>query len=626
MRAPGRLLHTAALFAAFAAAPAALASERILSFESLVTVEKSGTLTVTETITVLAEGKKIKRGIYRDFPTRYRDRAGNNYTVGFELLSVTRDGLPEPHHIGDLDNGVRVYVGESNAFLQPGKYAYTLTYRSNRQIGFFDTHDELYWNATGNDWPFSIDQATVRVKLPATVPVSLIEFRAYTGPPGSSANAYTAQLTGEDMVRFATTAALAPGEGITVVVGWPKYHVDAPSRAERLGFFLRDQLALVIGAGGLALLLLYYLASWHFVGRDPKQGVIIPRFAPPDGLSPAAVRYILKMRFDNRVFAVALISMAVKGRIRIRQPDNDETIIERDDSGSSDILSFGEKTLYKALLSLTGAVRLNNTNHKAISSARKKLKSRLSDEYHATYFFQNLKWLIPGLTISVIMLVGIAVAEPEQLLLSGMPMIFLSVFLLQAGRLWKQGRRLIAGVVFLVSGFVVTAQFGFSFIGEINLAFALVVILLFSINTFFYFLLKAPTRLGRKTMDEIEGFRKYLGTAEADRLNMLTPPEQTPELYEKYLPYALALDVEQEWSKNFSEVLARAAQSGDSAYQPRWYHGSSWDAHDPANFGNSLGSSLSSTVASAASPPGSSSGFSGGSSGGGGGGGGGGGW
>ena len=626
MRAPGRLLRTAVFLAAFAATPAALASERILSFESLVTVEKSGTLTVTETITVLAEGKKIKRGIYRDFPTRYRDRAGNNYTVGFELLSVTRDGLPEPHHIGDLDNGVRVYIGESNTFLQPGKYAYTLTYRSNRQIGFFDTHDELYWNATPHDWSFPIDRATVLVKLPATVPVSLIEFRAYTGPPGSSTSAYSAQLTGEGMVRFATTAALAPGEGITVVVGWPKYHVDAPSRAERLGFFLRDQLALVIGAGGLALLLLYYLASWHFVGRDPKQGVIIPRFAPPDGLSPAAVRYILKMRFDNRVFAVALISMAVKGRIRIRQPDNDETIIERDDSGSSDILSFGEKTLYKALLSLTGAVRLNNTNHKAISSARKKLKSRLSDEYHATYFFQNLKWLIPGLTISVIMLVGIAVAEPEQLLLSGMPMIFLSVFLLQAGRLWKQGRRLIAGVVFLVSGFVVTAQFGFSFIGEINLAFALVVILLFSINTFFYFLLKAPTRLGRKTMDEIEGFRKYLGTAEADRLNMLTPPEQTPELYEKYLPYALALDVEQEWSKNFSEVLARAAQSGDSAYQPRWYHGSSWDAHDPANFGNSLGSSLSSTVASAASPPGSSSGFSGGSSGGGGGGGGGGGW
>ncbi|MDP6313158.1 MAG: DUF2207 domain-containing protein, partial [Arenicellales bacterium] len=120
MRAPGRLLRTAVFLAAFAATPAALASERILSFESLVTVEKSGTLTVTETITVLAEGKKIKRGIYRDFPTRYRDRAGNNYTVGFELLSVTRDGLPEPHHIGDLDNGVRVYVGESNAFLQPG--------------------------------------------------------------------------------------------------------------------------------------------------------------------------------------------------------------------------------------------------------------------------------------------------------------------------------------------------------------------------------------------------------------------------------------------------------------------------------------------------------------------------
>ena len=75
------------------------------------------------------------------------------------------------------------------------------------------------------------------------------------------------------------------------------------------------------------------------------------------------------------------------------------------------------------------------------------------------------------------------------------------------------------------------------------------------INLLFYRLLKAPTLTGRKILDKIEGFKMYLSIAEKDRLNLLNPPERTPELFEKYLPYAFALDVEQLWSEQFSDVL-----------------------------------------------------------------------
>ena len=118
----------------------------------------------------------------------------------------------------------------------------------------------------------------------------------------------------------------------------------------------------------------------------------------------------------------------------------------------------------------------------------------------------------------------------------------------------------------------------------------------------------------------------FLSVAEKDRLNFLAPAARTPELFERLLPYALALDVEQQWSEAFSDVLTRAAEGG-GAYHPAWYAGSAWNVHRASAFTSSLGGSLTGAISSSSSAPGSSSGFGGGGgSGGGGGGGGGGGW
>ena len=150
----------------------------------------------------------------------------------------------------------------------------------------------------------------------------------------------------------------------------------------------------------------------------------------------------------------------------------------------------------------------------------------------------------------------------------------------------------------------------------------LILVLLVGVNFLFYALMKAPTRAGQKIIDEIEGFKKYLVTAEKNRLNTIGSVDEQLLLFEKYLPYALALDVDQEWSEKFSDVLDKAVASSEQNYRPSWYHGRSWNTRNPVGFAKSLSRSLSSTVVSAGTAPGSSSGFSGGSSGGGGGGGG----
>ena len=154
---------------------------------------------------------------------------------------------------------------------------------------------------------------------------------------------------------------------------------------------------------------------------------------------------------------------------------------------------------------------------------------------------------------------------------------------------------------------------------------AIFLVVIVMINVLFYHLLKAPTLMGRKIMDKIQGFKLYLSVAEKERLNILNPPERTPELFEKYLPYALALDVENEWSEQFATVLAASAVGG--RYRPTWYNGNSWRTDGIRGVTSSLGNSLTGAISSSATAPGSSSGSGGGgSSGGGGGGGGGGGW
>jgi uncharacterized membrane protein len=150
-----------------------------------------------------------------------------------------------------------------------------------------------------------------------------------------------------------------------------------------------------------------------------------------------------------------------------------------------------------------------------------------------------------------------------------------------------------------------------------------------AVNAVFYHILKAYTYVGRRFMDRVEGFKQFLAAVEQDRLKVLHPPEKTPELFERFLPYALALGVEQKWAEQFTEVLQRAQAAAGSAagYTPRWYSGPSWNAGAAPRFASSLGGAFSMAVASSSSAPGSSSGGGGGgSSGGGGGGGGGGGW
>lgn len=637
-----RLIFLAVLWGlTFTAAASQFGGETIREFDALIEVRPDGALEVTETILVNAEGREIKRGIFRDFPTLYRAWHGRALAP-FEVLSVKRDGADEPWRTEERQNGVRLYIGRADRNLPHGLHRYEIRYRTDWQLGFFADRDELYWNVTGNGWSFIIERATAAVVLPQALPEASLALEAYTGHAGEKGRDWRARVDAEGRARFMTTAPLMPNQGLTIVVGWPKGLVAEPNREQRLARWARDNPEWRAGLPGLALLLLYYLVVWHRYGRDPAGATVIPRFSPPQDVSAADARFLERRGYDERTFAAAVVALAVKGHLRIREGDGRDYTLERPQEPAAEPLLDDEKILFGALgVAPGGALPLRSENAVKVGAAHKALKDALRKEHLKRHFVTNGKYLIPGLVGSFVALVAATLqsSRPDPLSLF---MLFwltgwtfgVAILVTRALDAWRQA---LAGKWLLVVPALFITAFSIPFIGgemaglyvlftQGSPLMAALLLLLVGVNFLFYRLLQAPTLAGRRLLDELAGFRMYLDVAEKDELRVRRGPERTLQLFEKYLPYALALGVENAWAEQFSDILDRARATGGADAVPRWYSGSSWDSAG-GGFAGALAGGLSSAIASASSSPGSSSGGGGGgSSGGGGGGGGGGGW
>jgi uncharacterized membrane protein YgcG len=623
-------------------------TERIRDFHSDIHLLDDGTLLVKETITVFSTGNLIRHGIYREFPTHYKDRLGNNYVVGFHWLGALCDGDPETSRVEDYSNGVRIYLGDKNFYINRGEHTYQLNYSTNRQLGFFSDHDELFWNATGNGWAFPIDRASASVTLPAAIVPSEASLDGFTGLQHSLEKSLTSALQPDGKLGFEATRALAPHEGLSIVVRWSKGLIAPPTTQEKLNYFFADNRDALAMLAALLALLLYYAFVWSAVGRDPKRGVIMPLYEPPANLSPAAMRYLVRMGFDNKIFASALLDLAARGFLKIRFQAGSYTLYRTKTDNRA--LTPDEQQLANQMFSGRDQLWLHNENHTVISGGMAALKSWLKLNEQKIYFFTNSHYLIPAIVFSVGTVATVAyLKSPALLLVIAFLSLWLSVWSIAVAGLiigsfsaWKEALASRAhagsliGKALLFTLFSVPflaaecfAIFAFTKFGSLPLAIFLFTSI--ALHILFHWLLKAPTVAGRRLLDQVEGFKMFLGAVDGDRMNRINPPEQTPETFEKFLPYALALDVEQAWAEKFSEVLNAASQAPNSgsdsiAYTPSFYSGSNWKGASGSFLASGFTDSFSSAISSSSSAPGSGDGGSGGGSGGGGGGGGGGGW
>ena len=559
------------------------AGERIESYDIDVAVNADGSLEVTEHIRVRAEGDQVRRGIYRDFPTRYRDRHGNRVVVGFEVLEVLRDGRPEPWFTERRQNGVRINTGNDDLLPVPATYRYTLRYRTTRQLGFFDGHDELYWNAIGTGWAFAIEAGRVDVRLPQAVPVASMEVDGWTGAQGARGAGFAASTPSPGHARWQLATPLQPGEGLTLLLTFPKGVVTAPSPAQALRWLLADNAALLVALLGLVVVSGYCGLRWHQVGRDPPPGTVIVRYQPPEGISPAGLRFIRRMGYDTRCFSADVLALAVDGALRIERDKGllrDHWRLEQ----AGPPPAGDQAVLARQLFARYQAVDLDKDNAPLLQEATSAHNKALDRRFRGTMFHNNA-----GSSLLALLLMALFCAAA------------------------------------IVLG--ITTGGGLPFALVPMLAMLAVVIV-------FAFLVRAPTREGRRVLDHIEGLRRYLGVAEKQDLQRLQGPGERPEgpepvldaaRFEALLPYAVALDVEDAWTEKFTLAVGAAAAAAATSAMA-WYHGTGGSIGDIGSFTKAVGGSLASQIASSSTPPGSSSGgggggFSGGGGGGGGGGG-----
>ena len=651
-----KLSFLLAIVAVISAFPfAAPAEERILRFDAAAEIRSDASLVVTESIRFVAEGKDIKRGLIRTIPTDFTDAQGKRRRAGFEVLSAEIDGSPTDLRVersgGDLD----IRIGREKTVLAPGEHVIVLAYRTTGQLGFFAGHDELYWNVTGNDWAFTIERATFRLKLPGRdFGEGFRSVDIYTGKKGEKRT--DARTLPDGSVE--STKPFPTGEGLTVAITWPKGIVAPPATpAQALEKWTPSPWRALHLAMPVVLLALMAVI-WFRWGRDPEAKTVIPRFAPPDGVEAGFGRYVRTMRIDDTAFGAMLLGLAVKGCVTIEERTFGADRMAKAVSGSAagkalKLLSKLAGRSYRLLLSreriesasltpderflvdeLFGSTRSEITLSTADRPVIREAFAHVTNRFKARgkpLFASNIgKWSIGVVLFEIyafatfiLMMIGKGgVPEPrfEPILAAfAGPFLLLPFAIpLPSGKgslVMRLFFRILFPGIFLVvmTGLILAGSSSgldvdpVSAVGPI----ACVIVLLV-----FKPLLRRRTVEGARLTEEIEGLRLFVVTAEKDRLEMMNRPDETPQLFETLLPWAYALDAAETWANRFEKVLAA------SQYTPSWYRGDRTTFATPAGI-----AAFASTFAGSVSTGTRSSGSGGsGSSGGGGGGGGGRGW
>lgn len=198
---------------------------------------------------------------------------------------------------------------------------------------------------------------------------------------------------------------MAPGEGFTIAVAWPKGFVTEPTASQQAADYAFDNASVIAGLAGLAILLAYFTTVWIKVGRDPAKGTIVPEYEPPEGFSPAAAaRFLTEMRYDGKAFTAAIVNMAVKGYLTIEEVDGDYTLVKTGVKTGEEVdLAPGEAALARKLFSHgKNEVPLEQKNHKRLKKAQKALEKSLQKDFEKTYFLTNTGLFLPGLAITLI--------------------------------------------------------------------------------------------------------------------------------------------------------------------------------------------------------------------------------
>jgi uncharacterized membrane protein len=550
------------------------------NFHSDITINADSSFSVRETLAI--KFQELKHGIFREIPYRYTDERGNAIRTPLSVLSVTDEsGKGWNYRVTRKGNIVNIKIGDPKIYVD-GTKTYVITYRVENAILFFEDHDELYWNVTGNYWWAPIRQASATVALAVKDKSENLWAACYTGALGSKATDCGFE-TSHNSAEFFTNKNLASREGFTIAFGWSKGLVVPPSSWKKFLWAINLKENWIFFLPVFSLLFMTNL--WHTRGRDPKvREAVAVRYEPPKcdnkPLAPGEVGTIVDERLDSRDITSTIVGLAVRGYIKIEEAKTEGLIFDSTDyylakvKEADDNLGAFEKVLMQNIFTTGLPGRMVSDLKNSFFAKLDLLKTTMYGELTGKkYFF----------------------VSPEKVrkhyIVAGIIVAIAGIFALQLLAPSGVGKGVIAGIL---TGLPV-------------LAFARV--------------MPVKTKAGASVYMEILGFQEFMRRAEKGQLERMGDKE----LFSKFLPYAIALDVVDNWAKAFEGIFQE---------QPQWYVSQTGvRTFSPYHFSRSINSATSSLASAMYAAPrgsgisGGGGGFSGGGfSGGGFGGGGGGSW
>lgn len=519
----------------------AWAQERITQFASVAQVNSQGTAVVQEDISVVAEHKNIRRGIYRDLP--------DSASQPVKILSLEMDGKPHPYFLEHKGDMLRVNFGNEE-YIPKGEHTYRLKYEIKNVVRAFPQYDEFYWNVTGNGWSFPIEQALFEVALPEGALPNEAAISSYTGYYGQQGIPAQRQA-----LKFWTASRLVPGQGLTVAVPWQKGIVQPPTVSGWQKYADKILLAFVLVL--VVLLWGFYYMAWRKVGKDPHARVI-RRFDPPEGFSAVMTGYVYYAQIPQSALAVCLSSLAVKGALEIKEEtsflagttytfslkNKQAPMLSPEEQKVLDILFAGTRTQVATGISTRPIFR----------AADKALSAFLAQQGAKKYFvFNGVYNLATVVALALLIIAGGMREASIMAAVLGMFMVVITYF-------WFNARnKSILKTLLAVGLLAVLGVFLFAILKELVHPFPiwLGIMLVAVSGGFFAWWIQSYTPLGRRVMDQIEGFKEYLEIGEGGRVE-LSNPAQAAQVFCDYLPYAYALGVQSKWLKAFKQKMDEA--------------------------------------------------------------------
>lgn len=505
---------------------AAVIPTQIDSFDSVIRLNPDASVDITETIEY-DFGSQPAFYISHKIPIRYilSDRGGRRYTLHLGDVSVAdADGRLYEFVVLDSGGSKELKIG-SKGVTMAGKNSFVVRYHLEYPVNFADGHDEFFWNVTSDDWTVPIAKASARVIYPAEIKAADAGIECYAGRMGSRKDCDRAEYVFADEQNRAVSAAefsasdLAAGEGMTFFATLPKGAMREPGILDYLGWIVDDFLASLAADGWVLvfpfLILVRMLLIWRKQGRDPEgKETIIPEYDIPDGLAPAELGLILDEECGQKEIVAEMVLLSQKGYLGIEKLENGDYVFRKLKDPKSLEDEFDREILY-GLFQGRDVMKFSDLKGRFFSAYGRVVDLLFESVYEKGYFADNPRKVMHRYSAWAI------------LLAFGLMFVFSLLGDMQE------------------SGIELPFSSNFFFWAVSAVILSIVVIVKLSR------MMPKKTGKGVAVREHILGFREYLRVAEKERLEFHDAPAPGAQDFEKFLPYAVALGVENEWTKQF---------------------------------------------------------------------------